>query len=219
MRKILLPIAMVAMLVSSSANADVIATWTFETSVPTTAGPLAPEVGAGSATAFHADGTTTYSNPVGNGSGDSWSSNTWTAGDYYQFSVSTVGLENIQITWDQTGSNTGPRDFNLEYDAGGGFMTATSYALTNDGWSSGTNNPDSTRTFDFSAITALDDNATVIFRLTSVGNTAINGSPVAVAGSSRVDNVLIEGSAVIPEPTAAGLCLIVLAGMIGRRRR
>lgn len=211
-------IAFAAFFVSSSANADVIATWTFEDSVPTTAGPLAPEVGAGSATAFHSDELAVYSNPVGNGSAESWSSNTWTAGDFYQFSVSTVGLENISITWDQTGSNTGPRDFNLEYDAGSGFMMATSYALTNDGWSSNTNNPDSTRSFDFSAITALNNNAAVVFRFTSVGTTSINGGTVAAAGSSRVDNVTIESS-VIPEPTTAGLCMIVLVGMIGRRRR
>jgi hypothetical protein len=38
---------------SATASATTIGLWTFETSVPTTAGPLAPESGAGSATAFH----------------------------------------------------------------------------------------------------------------------------------------------------------------------
>ncbi len=210
-------IAIAAFSLPTIAKADVIANWTFETSVPLTAGPHAAEFGIGSATGLHASGSAAYSNPAGNGSVESFSSNFWAPGDYYQFSVSTVGLENIKFTWDQTGSNTGPRDFDLQYDAGSGFSSVFSYILTNDAWNA-TYNPISTRTFDFSAITATDNNATVLFRLTNIGTTAITGGTVATAGTGRVDNILIEGFA-IPEPTTAGLGLIGLAGMMMARRR
>ncbi len=52
---------------ASSAMAGTIADWTFETSIPSTAGPYSPEVGAGSATGSHA-AASTYSSPAGNGS-------------------------------------------------------------------------------------------------------------------------------------------------------
>src|SRR4051812_39869141 len=66
-------LASAALVAFVPAQADTLAQWTFETSVPTTAGPLAPEVGSGSALAFHI-GASTYSNPVGNGSNESFSS-------------------------------------------------------------------------------------------------------------------------------------------------
>ena len=90
------------------ASASVIADWTFETSQPATAGPFSPETGAGSATGSHA-GAAVYSTPAGNGSSHSFSSNTWAVGDYYQYQVSTTGLDDISIQFDQTSSNTGPR--------------------------------------------------------------------------------------------------------------
>ena len=39
-------------------SAAILATWTFETSVPTTAGPLSPEVGTGAGLGFHAGAST-----------------------------------------------------------------------------------------------------------------------------------------------------------------
>ena len=40
--------------IAAVANADVLAQFTFETSLPSNAGPHAAEVGTGSASAFHA---------------------------------------------------------------------------------------------------------------------------------------------------------------------
>ncbi|HEY2154598.1 MAG TPA: hypothetical protein VGH33_03145, partial [Isosphaeraceae bacterium] len=62
--------------IASTARADVIADWTFETTLPTTAGPFAPEVGSGAASGQHASAST-YSTPVGNGSAHSFSSTAW----------------------------------------------------------------------------------------------------------------------------------------------
>jgi hypothetical protein len=91
-----------------------ISQWTFETSLPATAGPYVAELGVspGSALGFHA-GTATYSSPLGNGSSHSFSANTWAVNDYWQFSVSTLNYQNIVVSWDQVSSPTGPGTFEL----------------------------------------------------------------------------------------------------------
>src|SRR3954466_2740345 len=99
--------ALAVLSAAPSAMAGTIAGWTFETSIPATAGPHAAEIGSGSATGVHA-GAATFSSPAGNGSTHSFSSNTWAIGDYYQFTTSSAGLSDIAITWDETRSSTGP---------------------------------------------------------------------------------------------------------------
>src|SRR5262245_54423391 len=67
--------------VAATAQASLIASWTFETTQPAgtaaNIGPLAAEIGTGSATGHHASATTVYSSPAGNGSAHSFSSNMW----------------------------------------------------------------------------------------------------------------------------------------------
>src|ERR1700722_1663867 len=101
-----------------------IADWTFETNLPatppagTSAGPFSPEIGVATdqATQVHA-ASSTYSNAAGNGSKSSLSANTWAVGDYDQFLINTgTAMENVTgISFDQTSSNTGPQNFQLEY--------------------------------------------------------------------------------------------------------
>lgn len=216
--KTILSMALAAGL-ASAANADILATWTFETSVPTTAGPHAAEVGSGSALGFHA-GVSVYSNPVGNGSGESFSSTVWAVGDYYQFQVSAVGYEEITITWDQTSSNTGPRDFDLQWSTDGvTFNTIFGYqvlanAAPNPVWNSTTSSAIYTNSA--TGPGALDGQATVYFRMTQTSMVSANGGTVATSGTDRVDNVIIEGT-LIPSPGA--LALAGLAGLGGLRRR
>ena len=90
-----------------AALAGTIANWTFETSPPTTA-TQAPDVGSGTGTVFHTAAGATYTNPSGNGSAESWNTNTWSSGDYFQFQVSTLGEYGITFGWDQTRSTAGP---------------------------------------------------------------------------------------------------------------
>lgn len=203
-----------------SAQAVIIANWTFETSVPTTAGPHAAEVGVGLATGLHASGSTTYSNPVGNGSGESFSSNNWGIGDYYQFRVSTLGpLAGVQVSWDQTSSGTGPRDFQLQYSTNGFTYTnfGSVYAVGPASWTSvGSPNLASAYSADLSSIAALDNQVDVYVRLTNTTTVSANGGTVAGGGSNRVDNVIISATPV-PEPFTMALAVAGL-GLAARRR-
>ncbi len=200
------------------ANASVIANWTFEASLPVAAGPHLAEVGAGSALGVHASGSTAYSNPVGNGSNESFSSNFWAVGDYYQFQVSTSGLQNITVGWDQARSSTGPSVFDLEFSIDGvNFTTALNdYAVLQSGgtgapgtWSSTTYLP--AYTFAPVSLAASANNqASLWVRMTAV---TIGSS---TNGTNRIDNVIISGD-VIPEPST--LALLLIGGVLSCIRR
>ena len=163
--------------------ATAIAAWGFETvtttgtaTTPTITGSASADTGAqttgSSFTGLHASASTVWSNPVGNGSAKSMSSEHWGVGDYYQFLFNTTAYNSISITWDQTGSSTGPRDFKVQYSTDGiSFINATgtnsTYAVLVDGapntaWvSSGSPNTAFRMTLDLSSVTALNNQSAV----------------------------------------------------------
>ena len=202
----------------TSASAATIASWTFETSIPATAGPHLPELGAGSATGVHSAGVTTYTSPSGNGSAASWNSNNWTVGDYYQFQVSTLGLSGVTFAWDQTRSSSGPGfqnvtdpNFKLEYSTDGvNFLNHVNYLVPVVTWNNTTSNPATQFSQDLSAITTLNNQSAVYFRLTSI----LPRQASSPNGTSRVDNVTVTA---IPEP--ACLILAVASLLLAAVRR
>ena len=160
----------------SLVGSNPLATWTFESSQPATAGPFAAESGTNAATSnatgLHADGAAVYSSPAGNGSSHSFSSNTWGVGDYYQFTTSTLGQKGILLNFDQTSSNTGPRDFQVAYSTDGTIFTNVGSTYTvlpngdpSPGFSSLTYHPDYTSAIDLSGITALNNQANDLYSL------------------------------------------------------
>ncbi len=186
---------------SAYAQFDPIAVWTFETSIPVTSGPHAAEsganAGAGStASGFHTDPGTVWSNPAGNGSPESFSSNFWTIGDYYEFRTSTAGFTSIRFGWDQTRSSTGPATFDVAWSTDGvAFSTLVEdYAVTNNAtppgvWNSTTPVPEYTfAPVDLPAGAASQ--TTLYIRLVN------QVAPGGTAGTNRVDNVRIEGLAI-----------------------
>jgi len=177
-----------ATLASADDALHLLTKWTFEVSVPTTAGPFANEEGAveGFASSFHSNGATVWSNPVGNGSLESFSSNTWSVGDYYQFTTSTVGFESIVFGWSQTRSGTGPADFQLLWSSDGlAFELLTGFTVPQIAWSSIMVNEESI----FAPVPLPAEAAgieTVWVRLVSSQTTAL-------AGTNRVDDVFFSG--------------------------
>lgn len=223
--KVLISCAMAMAMVcgmSGQVSAALIAGWTYETSIPTTAGPHLAEAGlqAGIAasTGFHATGVTTYNNPVGNGSNESFSSNNWTTiGDYYQFQVNLTGYSNATITFDQARSSTGPGDFSIQISTNGTtFSTIGSYTVLVNAnpaagpgaWTSSLYNP--AYTFGPISLTAaLDNQPTAYVRLRA-------NVTAAPAGTNRIDNV---GISAVPEPTTLSLLGSAIVGMTLVRRR
>ena len=212
----------VLVLLATAASAATLANWTFEVSQPATAGPFAAEAGLNAATSMasggHA-GAATYSTPAGNGSAHSYSANTWAVGDYWQFTTSTTGYAGVTFAWDQTSSNNGPRDFVLQYSTNGTTFTqfgAQYIVLANVAppgtWNATTPHLEYSFTVNLASVTALDNAPTVYIRLRDNSTVSANGGTVAVAGTDRVDNVVISA---LPEP--ASLLLLGLGALIRRR--
>jgi len=218
--------ALVLLAVASSASATTIANWTFETTPPTknssaTFGPLAADSGLGTASGLHASSATNWTSPVGDGSLQAWSSNHWGTGDYYQFQVSSVGLQDVVIDWDQTGSSTSPTSFALEWSTDGTtFNLFAPYSVTlalgtvsNPFWSSTTFYPQYHLHDDLSSIAALNNQPAIYLRLVS------QSAATSVNGTDRLDNVSISGT---PEPssiTLIALGCVSLAAWAWRKRR
>jgi predicted extracellular nuclease len=189
----------------AQAATTIIAQWTFE-SPNTPAGAtaavypnaIAPAVGSGNAGGVHTSVSTAWSTPVGNGSAASFSSNNWAVGSYYQFNTSTAGFTGISVSWDQTGSSTGPRDFKLAYSTDGTTFTdfGSAYSLPSPAvsWSGSSTSLATKFSQDLSSITVLDNQPNVYFRLIDTSTVSISGGTVGTGGTDRVDNFTVRGT-------------------------
>ena len=212
-------------LISMSASAAVIASWSMATAIPAATTGTSYNYGVANGGEFasgtmlssgHAAAATTYSSPTGNGSTYAFSSNNWAIGDYYQVSVSTIGYSGVSISWDQTRSSTGPATFDavMSVDGGANWTTILAgYSVIQAGLA-GTNTTSWNSTTSQAAFTltavagaAADERANVLFRLRSTVTTT-------AAGTNRIDNFIVSA---VPAPGA--IALLGLAGLIGRRRR
>ncbi len=97
----------------------------------------------------------------------------------------------VLVTSYQTASNAGPRDFKLQYSTNGtdwfdvtGGTVLISGSANN--WTSGVLN-------NVALPAALNGQATAYLRWIATSNTALNGSDVTSAGTSRLDEVYIAG--------------------------
>jgi hypothetical protein len=208
-----------------ASHAQAIAQWTFETSQPFGGGGgnwftnVAAEVGVGTGSAYHSAGNRGATTPAGNGSAHSLSTSNWVVGDFYQFTLSTVGYSGLRVSFDITSSNTGPGAGLLQYSTDGASFTGfgSGYAILanaspNPVWNSSTYNPVYTVSYDLSSVPELDNAVRVYFRLVDTSTTSANGGIVGATGTERVDNFTV---AVVPEPQG----LLVIAVLLPFMRR
>jgi hypothetical protein len=145
----------------------------------------------------HASAASQWINSGGNGSLTSLSGNNWAIGDYYQFQTSTLGFSAVYVSLDQTGSNTGPRDFQFSYSLDGTNFTnvGSVYAVSNtNAWSSTIYKPEHTRSFDLSSIPAIAGQSMVYFRATNTSTVSVSNAIVGTGGTNRVDNFSVSGT-------------------------
>jgi len=178
--------------------ATTITQWTFEGDVTT------PATGSGTASLV---GGTTATFAGGNGGGRAWNTATYAAqstGDKtrgVQFQLSTTGYENITLTYDHRHSGTAARTVVVQYSTDGTTFTdvSTYDTAVYDSFVS--------RTVDLSAITAVDDQATLYLRIvasfTSGGQYAPSNSAgsYGTSGTWRFDNVTISGDSLGADTT------------------
>jgi hypothetical protein len=211
---------------STHSFAAVLSSWDFQTNTPADStgavGPVvASEGGVFPASTFlgvHTTVATAWSTPAGNASTESYSANNWSVNDYWQISTSSLGYKDLTLTFDVHGSNTGPRDFKVQASTDGVIFTDIlfDYSVANDSWSTtGTPKPESTRTTALPS--SLYNQAALFLRLVNTSTTSINGGTVATAGTSRIDNIFVEGE-LIPEPTSFALALVSMGAMLIRRK-
>jgi len=225
------------LLAASNAQAAIVTLWNFNSVTAddnTATGSLIPSIGSGSLSTLNV--TQSFASGAANGG----SSDPATVDDSglgitgfaaqatdnklrgVQFNVSTLGFEDIVISYDLRHSNTSSRYEQFQYSLDG--TSFTDFALfdgnAGDTWF---NN----RTVDLSSITGADNNASFAFRVvsafapsTSQYAASANASNYATTGTWRFDMATVSGTAVaaIPEPETYAMFLAGL-GLLGFAKR
>ena len=230
---------------SACAHADIVGLWDFNSytcAAPCTTLPKATQTANGGSVS--ALGGITFNSAAGSGTGSALSTTSYAnqgTGDGtrgVQFMIDTSGYTNLVLTFDQRDSATATAYTKLMYTVDGSnwqpantFLFPTAKVGSNPLFSTGI-------TYDFSAITAANDNASfgIQFVATFAPGTKTYvsagtnlSSAYGTAGTIRYDNVLLSGTAIpdvpvpqpVPEPQTYALMLAGLAAvsLIARRRR
>lgn len=240
--------------VTSVQGASTITQWTFNsgTDSSTSTGTLTPYIGSGTVvtiggvTSTYATGSSSDTDPLSDGNSalntatfQAQSTGSGTAG--VQFMVSTVGFEDIILSFDHRASGTASRWAQLDYTLDGGTNWVTGF------WNNaGGISPDSSFynfSVDLSSIAGADDNALFGVRIVSIFSpnaftendnnsygadaayqrssaTTTGSGTYGTSGTWRFDLVTFSGNvAAVPEPSRMLLLSLGSFGFLIRRRR
>jgi len=130
---------------------------------------------------------------AGSGGTGSWAANTsqWTDGmdaKYWVVTISTTGYEDLLLSSKQRGSNTGPRDFKVQYSTDGTIWTDVigSEITVAGNFTSGVLN-------DIALPVECNNQASLMLRWIMTSNVSVNAGTTAAAGTNRIDDILIMG--------------------------
>lgn len=187
----------------------IIANWTFEDAskrsiVDANNNPSDYSPDQGSGTLFLLGGPTlnfTTTDPItafpqGSGGAGTYAMNTkgWDAGNgtkYWQVIVSTENMTNITVSSKQKGSNTGPKDFKLQYSVDGtntwNDVSGATIVVANDNFVSGVLNS-------VALPEECNNQANLYLRWIMTSNNAVS-STLSATGTNRIDDIIIQGTA------------------------
>jgi len=231
---------------AATSPAIVITQWNFNSKTPdanTATGTTDPAIGLGTASLIGGTTATFASGDANGGSTDpatgddsGWNVTTFAPQGQQsgqrgvRFDVSTVGYEQIVVSWDQRHSNSSSRFGRFEYTLNGNVFTSA--FLPNDGlfdgnlgdtWFNG-------RSFDLSSIAGVANNPNFGFRIVAVFaprtqayQASSSTSTYATSGTWRFDMVTVSGNQIqsvpVPEPGTLLLGIGALGAALGARRR
>ena len=163
--------------------------WTFPVSGATLTADVANANNSGRT--ISVSNGTIISSSGASGTDFSASTTAWTtANKFWEISVNTTGYKNIKVSSQQIASNTGPRDFKIQYKigAGGTYTDVTGgTVLVANNWTSGVVN-------NLALPAACDNQSAVFVRWIPTSTTSVNAGTIAAGGTSRIDNIYIKGS-------------------------
>jgi len=233
-----LAISLAAAFAAGNAQAVVVTQWNFNSATPdgnTGTGTILPAIGTGTASLVGGVTATFASGDASGGSSDSatgddsgWNTTSYTpqgTGNKTrgaQFSVSTVGFQNVVVSYDLRHSNTSSRYEQFQYSTDGlNFVDFMSFdGNAGDTWFNG-------RSVDLSGVAGVNNNANFAFRVVSAfapSTTAYAASnPTSTYGTSgtwRFDMVTVS-AAPVPEAETYAMMLagLGLVGFMAARRR
>jgi hypothetical protein len=187
---------------------------TFSDGVPAGAATrgIATFIGTSTASAVISPAPTAGIALIIQGQGDGTNTGTPNNGSQILFTVPTTGYENIKVSFATQRTTTGfgtaaPNLIEYSLDSGASWLTtdlvgaglftpATSFTL---------------QTFDFASVSGINNLGHAQFRITFDGATAS-------VGNNRIDNLLVSGTAVIPEPTTLSFLILGSVGLLYKRK-
>lgn len=159
--------------------------------IPSNSGKTISAVGTGAPT-FATSGASTYSAKAtgwDNGSGNK----------YWQVEFETLGYQNLKLSSNQFGSNTGPRDFKVQVKTSGEWTDVAGANIEVNGtWNHG-------KLESISLPSECDDQAIVYLRWIMTSNDSVEGGVVGSSGVNRIDDIVITGDILSADADGDGI--------------